>query len=179
MKDMTPHTSCIQFDCIDPFLLASVLFLICNCFAVTRTLNGMYCLCTCRRARGTISLYLSQLFKTTLSGTKWPRSWLLWPHTCSTILLQWVEATQLKCPQFAVTVVPHHVWFSLVMQRGMLPTTSTPVSMVTNVGGGGGGGPHCKFPGCAKPCYKEPSGRVHEFCGRTHAQQYMASKSTT
>ena len=75
-----------------------------------------------------------------------------------------------------------YVWFSLVMQRGMLPATSTPVSMVTNVrgggGGGGGGGPHCKFPGCVKPCYREPNGRVHEFCGRTHAQQYMASKST-
>jgi len=35
----------------------------------------------------------------------------------------------------------------------------------------------CKFPGCDKPCYVEPNGKVHDYCGRTHANQ--AKKSIT
>ncbi len=27
----------------------------------------------------------------------------------------------------------------------------------------------CKLPGCTRVRYAEPGGRVHEFCGRTHA----------
>ena len=34
----------------------------------------------------------------------------------------------------------------------------------------------CKFPNCLRPRYQEPSGRIHDFCGRTHAQQYNSSK---
>ena len=36
--------------------------------------------------------------------------------------------------------------------------------------------PECKMPGCNKQCYVENDGRVHEFCGRTHAGQYKAMK---
>ena len=32
--------------------------------------------------------------------------------------------------------------------------------------------PSCKFPGCSRPCYRESYGVVHDFCGRTHAQEY-------
>jgi ribA/ribD-fused uncharacterized protein len=32
--------------------------------------------------------------------------------------------------------------------------------------------PTCKYPGCSRPCYRESYGRVHDFCGRTHAQEY-------
>ena len=34
----------------------------------------------------------------------------------------------------------------------------------------------CKFPNCLRPRYQEPSGCIHDFCGRTHAQQYNSSK---
>ena len=63
------------------------------------------------------------------------------------------------------------------MQSGLTPmaTASSLVRMEPTTGGGS----HCKFPGCYKPCFREPGGRVHDFCGRTHAQQYsIASKST-
>ncbi|CAI8018709.1 N-glycosidase YbiA [Geodia barretti] len=32
--------------------------------------------------------------------------------------------------------------------------------------------PTCRFPGCARPCYVESYGRVHDFCGRTHANEF-------
>ena len=32
--------------------------------------------------------------------------------------------------------------------------------------------PTCRFPGCARPCYVETYGRVHDFCGRTHASEF-------
>lgn len=31
----------------------------------------------------------------------------------------------------------------------------------------------CKYPGCNKPCFRELNGRVHDYCGRTHANQAM------
>lgn len=38
----------------------------------------------------------------------------------------------------------------------------------------------CKYPDCFKPRYKEPtSGYTHDFCGRTHANMYMATYSTS
>lgn len=46
------------------------------------------------------------------------------------------------------------------------PAPQTPV-----VGG-------CIYPGCTKPIYVEPSGRAHQFCGRTHAQWYRQSQTT-
>ena len=30
----------------------------------------------------------------------------------------------------------------------------------------------CKLPGCSNPKYRERNGLQHDFCGRTHAQQY-------
>jgi hypothetical protein len=36
----------------------------------------------------------------------------------------------------------------------------------------------CKYPGCSRPCYVEGN-RVHDFCGRTHAQQYKALQYPT
>ena len=38
----------------------------------------------------------------------------------------------------------------------------------------GVGPPECKMPGCNQPCYVENDGRVHEFCGRSHAREYRA-----
>ena len=35
----------------------------------------------------------------------------------------------------------------------------------------------CKFPGCTESCYVENDGRVHDFCGRTHATQYNSLQS--
>ena len=32
--------------------------------------------------------------------------------------------------------------------------------------------PTCKLPGCNRTCYVESYGRVYDFCGRTHAQEY-------
>ncbi|XP_064399764.1 uncharacterized protein LOC135346160 isoform X2 [Halichondria panicea] len=32
----------------------------------------------------------------------------------------------------------------------------------------------CRYPGCFKPGYKEPSGYTHNFCGRTHAEMYRS-----
>ncbi len=29
----------------------------------------------------------------------------------------------------------------------------------------------CKYPGCTKSCFSE-AGKIHEFCGRTHAQKF-------
>ena len=37
-----------------------------------------------------------------------------------------------------------------------------------------GGPPECKMPGCKQRCYVEDDGRVHEFCGRSHAKEYRA-----
>ena len=31
--------------------------------------------------------------------------------------------------------------------------------------------PQCKFPGCTKQCYVE-NGYIHDYCGRTHAQEH-------
>ena len=39
-----------------------------------------------------------------------------------------------------------------------------------------GGPPECKMPGCNQPCYVEDNGRVHDFCGKTHAREYRAMK---
>ena len=30
----------------------------------------------------------------------------------------------------------------------------------------------CGYPGCSKQCYVEPSGRVHDYCSRTHASEH-------
>ena len=30
----------------------------------------------------------------------------------------------------------------------------------------------CKLSWCSRPRYREPSGFVHDFCGRTHAELY-------
>ena len=35
----------------------------------------------------------------------------------------------------------------------------------------------CKLPGCTRLCYVENDGRVHDFCGRTHATQYNSLQS--
>ncbi|CAI8029732.1 N-glycosidase YbiA [Geodia barretti] len=35
----------------------------------------------------------------------------------------------------------------------------------------------CRLPGCSKPCYVEGNGKVHDYCGRTHAQQHGAMSS--
>ena len=36
-------------------------------------------------------------------------------------------------------------------------------------------GETCSLPGCAKPKYVDPAnGRVHDFCGRTHANEAHA-----
>lgn len=37
--------------------------------------------------------------------------------------------------------------------------------------------PTCKLPGCKKPCWKETSGKVHDYCGKTHAQKAINGKS--
>ena len=44
-------------------------------------------------------------------------------------------------------------------------TSGAPISGPPSVPG------QCKVPGCTKPCYVE-KGRVHDFCGRKHAEQY-------
>lgn len=31
----------------------------------------------------------------------------------------------------------------------------------------------CNLSGCSRPCYEEPSGRVHDFCRRSHALQAL------
>ena len=36
--------------------------------------------------------------------------------------------------------------------------------------------PTCKLSGCNRPCFKEPNGHVHDFCGRTHAREYQSGK---
>ena len=33
----------------------------------------------------------------------------------------------------------------------------------------------CKLAGCNKPVYVESSGRVHDFCGRTHAVAFNSN----
>ena len=38
--------------------------------------------------------------------------------------------------------------------------------------------PTCKFPGCSRTVFIEQSGKAHEFCGRTHAQQYSQQQMT-
>ena len=30
----------------------------------------------------------------------------------------------------------------------------------------------CKLPGCNRRRFQEPDGKTHEFCGRTHVQEY-------
>ena len=30
----------------------------------------------------------------------------------------------------------------------------------------------CGYPGCSKKCYVEPSGRVHDYCSKTHASEH-------
>ncbi|CAM9708502.1 unnamed protein product [Ectocarpus fasciculatus] len=35
-----------------------------------------------------------------------------------------------------------------------------------------------KFPGCSRPCYVEPNGHVHDYCGATHAQQARLAASS-
>jgi ribA/ribD-fused uncharacterized protein len=35
----------------------------------------------------------------------------------------------------------------------------------------------CRLPGCSKACYVEGNGKVHDYCGRTHAQQHGAMSS--
>lgn len=35
-----------------------------------------------------------------------------------------------------------------------------------------GGVPKCKIHTCNKPCYVEKGGRVHDFCGKSHADLY-------
>ena len=35
----------------------------------------------------------------------------------------------------------------------------------------------CKLTGCTRPRYVEPGGRVHDFCGRTHANQYATQQN--
>ncbi|XP_064399762.1 uncharacterized protein LOC135346159 isoform X2 [Halichondria panicea] len=37
----------------------------------------------------------------------------------------------------------------------------------------------CRYPGCSKPGYKEPSGYTHNFCGRTHAEMYRSISLTS
>ena len=34
----------------------------------------------------------------------------------------------------------------------------------------------CKMPGCDKLCYVENDGRIHDFCGKGHANEYRAMK---
>ena len=57
------------------------------------------------------------------------------------------------------------------------PTGSHPASMPPSGAMAPGVVPKCKIPNCVKPCFVERSGRVHEFCGRGHAELY--SKSMT
>lgn len=37
----------------------------------------------------------------------------------------------------------------------------------------------CKLAGCNKPVYVESSGRVHDFCGRTHAAAFNSNAGAT
>ncbi|KAL6078972.1 TRUD domain-containing protein [Balamuthia mandrillaris] len=38
----------------------------------------------------------------------------------------------------------------------------------------------CGLPGCNKAVYVEPgTGKVHDYCGRTHAQKHLAASSTS
>ena len=55
------------------------------------------------------------------------------------------------------------------------PTGSHPASMSPSGAMVPGVVPKCKIPNCAKPCFVERSGRVHEFCGRGHAELYTKS----
>lgn len=32
----------------------------------------------------------------------------------------------------------------------------------------------CAYPGCSKPCFVESSGRIHDYCGRKHADEHKA-----
>ena len=36
--------------------------------------------------------------------------------------------------------------------------------------------PICKMPGCNKQCFVENDGRVHDFCGKTHAREFERQK---
>ena len=55
------------------------------------------------------------------------------------------------------------------------PTGSLPASMPPSGAMAPGVVPKCKIPNCAKPCFVEKNGRVHEFCGRGHAELYRKS----
>ena len=35
----------------------------------------------------------------------------------------------------------------------------------------------CRYNRCQRPCYVERDGRVHDFCGRAHADQYRAEQN--
>ncbi|CAM9647465.1 unnamed protein product [Ectocarpus sp. 13 AM-2016] len=37
--------------------------------------------------------------------------------------------------------------------------------------------PTCELPGCSRPCFIEPNGHVHDYCGVTHARQAKAPSS--
>jgi len=58
---------------------------------------------------------------------------------------------------------PSGVPVSMAPNSGPMHMASAP----TNPG-------QCKVPGCTKPCFIE-KGRVHEFCGKTHADLYKKS----
>ena len=52
------------------------------------------------------------------------------------------------------------------------PTGSFPPSMPPSGAMTPGVIPTCKIPNCSKPCYVEKGGRVHDFCGKSHAVLY-------
>ena len=35
----------------------------------------------------------------------------------------------------------------------------------------------CSLAGCSRPCFLEPSGRVHDFCGLTHARAFDSKRA--
>ena len=66
-------------------------------------------------------------------------------------------------------------------------TLTVPPPLSQCLGGGHTPQPHppaptlrpktCRYPGCQRSCYVERDGRVHDFCGRTHADRYWAEQT--
>ena len=77
------------------------------------------------------------------------------------------EIQQFSCNEVSNFVLPVSVGH-----------TSCDVSLRTNLRVVRRAGPRtCRLPGCSKPCYVEGNGKVHDYCGRTHAQQHGAMSS--
>ena len=80
-----------------------------------------------------------------------------------------------KCNKRHICICIFVFYFNVVFSPRPV-VTQTNMGPPTMPGAPSGGPPptapgQCKIPGCTKPCFVE-KGRVHEFCGRTHAELY-------